>query len=590
MKKLLLLFAMVVLAGAFSVSAAEQTVTVKGATGTLQDGSTVVFGSSTISYNAKTYLTLVSFADVDNMPAVIEAVPGIGSNTSNSPSYNKDGGLRLYPNNTLEIKAKEGYTLSTLVFSINNVSKYEAPTVTNGEGVYDGNAKTYTWTAASADVTSMQITMSGTSGKQFCFTGITVTYPDGSVDPQPVVLGELTAECNNAAVVSPLVIEEGTPINFHADHATSFEVTVDGAAPVILPADNGSATWTPAVCADANVSVVAKRNVGEDNQESAAPLTFTLTVNKALYTKATWIVTGTTKTDDEYSLKLGEGSSAGVWHLSAGSYYGAINGGAQLGSSNNPFTDGTITLSDSDIPANAIINEITFTGKTNSAYTLAVTVNGQSAGNIEVQTTEQDHTLTGLELAGNEIVFTTNTDATKYLCVKGISVKYTVPEPELDGEPAIQVFHHKDGGFMTVEYSFYVKNYDATQHTIEVLATVEGQQEVEFTEVNAEKAPSRAASESTLFTASLKSNVHEALTGKDKNPTVRVKATVNGGKELFNVTKTDAYDISGIEGVEAEANEGEAVYFNMQGQRVNADQPGLYIRKANGKVSKVVIR
>lgn len=205
---------------------------------------------------------------------------------------------------------------------------------------------------------------------------------------------------------------------------------------MILTTSDGSASWTPGICENASVSVVAKREVeGEETLISDA-LTFNLTVKKADYVIANWIIisapstAGGNKVDIDLTLDPIE-SSPGKWHAYAeSSYTSGISGGAQLGSSNNPFTDGTITLTDSDIPANAIIKEIIFNGFTNDAYTLAVTVNGESAGNITVaKSTAQDRKLSGLELTGNEVVFSA-TSASKYLCVKGISIKYTIPEEQ----------------------------------------------------------------------------------------------------------------------------------------------------------------
>ena len=48
--------------------------------------------------------------------------------------------------------------------------------------------------------------------------------------------------------------------------------------------------------------------------------------------------------------------------------------------------------------------------------------------------------------------------------------------------------------------------------------------------------------------------------------------------------------VSGIENVATDVIAGEAVYYNRQGQRVNADRPGMYIRQQGGKAEKLVIR
>lgn len=48
--------------------------------------------------------------------------------------------------------------------------------------------------------------------------------------------------------------------------------------------------------------------------------------------------------------------------------------------------------------------------------------------------------------------------------------------------------------------------------------------------------------------------------------------------------------VSGIENVATDVIAGEAVYYNLQGQRVNADRPGIYVRQQGGKAEKFIIR
>lgn len=72
-----------------------------------------------------------------------------------------------------------------------------------------------------------------------------------------------------------------------------------------------------------------------------------------------------------------------------------------------------------------------------------------------------------------------------------------------------------------------------------------------------------------------------------------VPATIAGKYVLINIdsTKKDENDPNkdGIETIEAAINS-DAVYFDLQGRRVAALRPGLYIRKANGTAEKVIIR
>ena len=62
----------------------------------------------------------------------------------------------------------------------------------------------------------------------------------------------------------------------------------------------------------------------------------------------------------------------------------------------------------------------------------------------------------------------------------------------------------------------------------------------------------------------------------------KYKFTVDFDKQTVSVTMT-----SGVDSIEVE-NDGEAVYFNLQGVRVDNPENGIFVRVANGKAVKVV--
>lgn len=169
-KFLLSLFCL--LATAMPAIALETTITIKGLTATLQDNSNVTFAEATLSYSSKTYITKISAGEVFNM------IPGIGKNTSNSPSYNKDGSLRLYTNNTLKFVCNEGYKVSKLEFTLAQLNKYSDPTVSTGTGSKVDTK--YIWTS-DTPVSELTLTAPSTTGKQFCIQDITITYETESV-------------------------------------------------------------------------------------------------------------------------------------------------------------------------------------------------------------------------------------------------------------------------------------------------------------------------------------------------------------------------------------------------------------------------
>ena len=510
-----------------------------------------------------------------------------------------------------------------------------------------------------------------TSGKNIYIKGVTVEYELGNV-----TLGEVSATCDGTPIENSLTIYQNTDISFHADYATSIEVSVDGQAPVILTTSDGSASWTPGICDNASVSVVAKREVEGEETQTSEPLTFDLTVKKADFITANWIITSAPSTASgqtvDVDLTLAPESSTGKWHAFAeNSYSSGTSGGAQLGSKANPF-NGTITLTDSDIPANAIIQEITFNGFTNEAYTLAVTVNEESAGNITVaQTTATDHKLSGFELTGNEVVFSA-TSASKYLCVKGISIKYTIPEEQpgeilVDYVPQYCLEANDDKTELTVMTGAELRFSSMAAAKMEITTDEEGielpeavnEANITWTvpsdiiatiKVTASSESGEKTSERTYTIASEEitpatpkctfDNESKAVMISTKAGALKIMAapytptpeentammaieaqgwsftpgddpksyefSYEGTESTMNVsvksvTPTKESDVvsfyvrndgqvSGIENVATDIIAGEAVYYNLQGQRVNADRPGLYIRKQGGKAEKFIIR
>lgn len=510
-----------------------------------------------------------------------------------------------------------------------------------------------------------------TSGKNIYIKGVTVEYELGNV-----TLGEVSATCDGTPIENSLTIYQNTDISFHADYATSIEVSVDGQAPVMLTTSDGSASWTPGICDNASVSVVAKREVEGEETQTSEPLTFNLTVKKADFITANWIITSAPSTASgqtvDVDLTLAPESSTGKWHAFAeNSYSSGTSGGAQLGSKANPF-NGTITLTDSDIPANAIIQEITFNGFTNEAYTLAVTVNEESAGNITVaQTTATDHKLSGFELTGNEVVFSA-TSASKYLCVKGISIKYTIPEeqpgdivvgyipqycleanadkseltvmtgtelrfssmaaakmeittedegielPEAVNEanitwtvPAdiiatIKVTASSESGEKTSERVYTICSEDITPEIPKYIFENDSKSVMISTKAGALKimaAPYTPTPEENTammaieaqgwaFTPGNDPKSYEfSYEGTESTMNVSVKSvTPTKESDVVSFYVSNDGQVSGIENVATDVIAGEAVYYNLQGQRVNADRPGMYIRQQGGKAEKFIIR
>lgn len=658
MKKLLLLFVAVL----YMVSAYAETYTTTSATATISSDRT------SWTENDVTWALKYAWGDPSKTYYAVETNGlhiGSKSNFINNVEMSTSGILGKITKVTFT--GQSNSTTSELTVSVGD-SKFMCGNATS-TGL-TSSSKSYTFEGEGEGDIVINISNS-TSGKNIYIKGVTVEYELGNV-----TLGEVSATCDGTPIENSLTIYQNTDISFHADYATSIEVSVDGQAPVILTTSDGSASWTPGICDNASVSVVAKREVEGEETQTSEPLTFNLTVKKADFITANWIITSAPSTASgqtvDVDLTLAPESSTGKWHAFAeNSYSSGTSGGAQLGSKANPF-NGTITLTDSDIPANAIIQEITFNGFTNEAYTLAVTVNEESAGNITVaQTTATDHKLSGFELTGNEVVFSA-TSASKYLCVKGISIKYTIPEeqpgdivvgyipqycleanadkseltvmtgtelrfssmaaakmeittedegielPEAVNEAnitwtvpsdiiaTIKVTASSESGEKTSERTYTIASKEITPATPECTFDNESKAVMISTDAGAlmimatpyttapeENTPMMAIeAQGWAFTPGNDPKSYEfSYEGMESTMNVSVKSvTPTKESDVVSFYVSNDGQVSGIENVATDVIAGEAVYYNLQGQRVNADRPGMYIRQQGGNAEKFIIR
>lgn len=538
-------------------------------------------------------------------------------------------------------------------------------------------ATPYTFTGDAEGEIVINISNS-TSGKNIYIKEVTVEYELGDV-----TIGELSATCNNAPIENPLTIYQGNDISFHADYATSIEVSVNNQTPTVLTTSDGTATWKPEICNDATVNVVAKREAEGTETQLSNTLTFNLTVKKADYIIADWVVTGIPNVSggsaiNNVALICTPTSATGVWEANHNkSYATTYNNAAQLGSSNNTFNGGTLTLSGSDIPANAIILSISLTGYNNSST--------HAVWSIKVGETMADNTITfsnstatntaDVNLTGNSIVLTCGGGTNiKQTYISGISIKYTIPEEQpgeivVDYVPQYCLSVDDDKTDLTVMTGTSLRFSSMAAANMAITTEVEGvelpdavnEANIEWTvpEISRVKVTVTASSESgektstQIYTISsvdilpgvptytfdeisktvkittergaLQMMVEPYDTSLEENAAATVIAIEAQGwaftpgddpksyefsyedmestmnVSVKSVTPTKESDVvsfyvsndgqvSGIENVATDVIAGEAVYYNLQGQRVNADRPGMYIRQQGGKAEKLVIR
>ena len=83
--------------------------------------------------------------------------------------------------------------------------------------------------------------------------------------------------------------------------------------------------------------------------------------------------------------------------------------------------------------------------------------------------------------------------------------------------------------------------------------------------------------------------IPEAYQAAGTRYTVKTSAEATANEQFASFTYVKATEEGGTTGVESiETTEGEAVYFNLQGVRVNNPERGIFVKVQNGKAAKVV--
>ena len=163
-------------------------------------------------------------------------------------------------------------------------------------------------------------------------------------------------------------------------------------------------------------------------------LTLSVTIN-AWGEEVTWTISGVQTTANNAIVNTALKTSSvtpntekGVWTAkSTNNSYAGSNLGAQLGASSNREFKGTITLSNTSIPASATITAIKITGRSNGTYTISAKVGENSFGSTITfnSSTDSEKSING-SIVGNSIVLTVSTTtASKYLGISKIVVSYT---------------------------------------------------------------------------------------------------------------------------------------------------------------------
>lgn len=328
--------------------------------------------------------------------------------------------IRIYPGDegSFTVSVPEGYALTSI--TINSSKDKAANTMTTNVGNFTDNATTGSykdseWTAGEDGITSVTFTPGGSDG-HVRLHSLHVVYDKPAVTE--LTAPEITGVENGTTYYGSVVAEISYP-----ELATSltYVVTKDGVAGE--PQTATSAVELP-ISDPGSYKIEASATDGSTTL-SATPVEFTI----SNLTEVVWMVSSASANALNASVTNGEGT----WSLEPnGAYTGSNAGGAQIGSGATTF-NGTISLTNSSIPANAQIQQIvlvTGTARTGSpTFTVDATVNGNPFG--EAFTCENEntggttHELTG-EVIGNNIVFTVESTGKGYFLLKEIRIKYTI--------------------------------------------------------------------------------------------------------------------------------------------------------------------
>lgn len=347
-------------------------------------------------------------------PVEIDEVTFTYAGGANTGKWYEGNHIRIYATDTpagnFTVSVPDDCTLTSI--TLDEVTQSSAATLTTNVGTFVDNV--WTGSATSVTFTSQQV---GSKGKQYRLAGVHVVYDKPAVTE--LTAPEISGVENGTTYYGSVVAEISYP-----ELATSltYVVTKDGVAGE--PQTATSAVELP-ISDPGSYKIEASATDGSTTL-SATPVEFTI----SNLTEVVWMVSSASANALNASVTNGEGT----WSLDAnGAYTGGSNaGGAQIGSGATTF-DGTISLTNSSIPANAQIQKIilvTGTARTGSpTFTVDATVNGNPFG--EAFTCENEntggttHELTG-EVIGNNIVFTVKSTGNGYFLLKEIRVLYEV--------------------------------------------------------------------------------------------------------------------------------------------------------------------
>lgn len=342
------------------------------------------------------------------IPIEIEDVTFTYDGGTNTGKWYGGNEIRIYANETgsftVSVPNEDGYAINSIT-----LTRDDRATLTPNTGTLENDV----WSSNVENTNSVTFTAGGSGRCDLQRVHVVYDKPAATELTAP----EITGVENGTTYYGSVVAEISYP-----ELATSltYAVTKDGVK-------GESQTVTDAVelpiSEPGSYKIEASATDGQTTL-SAVPVEFVISD----VTEVVWMVSGAKGNQLTAIVTNGEGT----WNVSGAGYEGSTAGGAQLGSGSTTF-NGTISLTNSSIPANAQIQQIVLVTGTKASgspeFTVSATVNGAAFGESVTFSDEgtegTTHELSGTQI-GNNIVFTVESTGNGYLLLKEIRIRYTI--------------------------------------------------------------------------------------------------------------------------------------------------------------------
>lgn len=489
-----------------------------------------------------------------------------------------------------------------------SADKAESIVVTNSENttIAEGFA-TAEWTATVTEGEELTVTAKlGDAQKTFSFMVEVVEAPKPELGNLIVTYGD-GIQVNEDDEIS---VEIGTTFTFSAENASN--IKVESFEDLVVVNENAnSATWTPESAFEQDGFTVTATD-GTDSKT----LTFLLTVTEPYVEPI--------NPDAEYVYTLvttGDDIKAGNEYLIAAS----VSDRVMAAQANNNRTSVEVEIVDNEIwtlPTDAQVVKLSESTNVAGSYDIQVgeTSDGTpqylyAAGNananknqnyLKTTTGTSDSSAAAISIDADNVV---KIDFTKASGKQGRYMQY-------NGVGQSTVFacytsQHSESGYEHMRLFKKVElpgvpvydNY-ADDDTKVAIKIIKGQLHVTVTEYDSEgkevvpvstqnKASYASTSDWTNPVTVDENGMYLIELPKISGNYIKIQAKneLNGyhSEELVKNVDASGNVISGVEGVVADDENAPVEYFNLQGMRVAADQPGIYIRRQGSKVEKVSI-